>query len=111
MICRPRASSMPLSDVRIFELVMKSGKYRELLHAYLASISFADAQIGRLIDTLDASGEADNTIIVFWSDHGWHFGEKEHLHKMTLWERSTRIPFILVDPRGRLDPRRVASNR
>ena len=82
-----------------FELVMNSGKYRELLHAYLASISFADAQIGRLIDTLDASGEADNTIIVFWSDHGWHFGEKEHLHKMTLWERSTRIPFILVDPR------------
>ena len=78
---------------------MNSGKYRELLHAYLASISFADAQIGRLIDTLDASGEADNTIIVLWSDHGWHFGEKKHLHKMTLWERSTRIPFILVDPR------------
>jgi arylsulfatase A-like enzyme len=81
-----------------YELVMKSGKYRELLQAYLASISFGDALIGRLLDALDAGPVANNTIIVFWSDHGWHLGEKQHLHKFTLWERSTRIPFIVVAP-------------
>jgi arylsulfatase A-like enzyme len=79
-----------------YELVMKSGKYRELIHAYLASISFADAMVGRLLDTLDESGHADNTIIVLWSDHGWHLGEKQHLHKFTLWERATHIPFVVV---------------
>lgn len=81
-----------------YELVRKSGKYRELLQAYLASISFADAMVGRLLDALDHNGRADNTIIVLWSDHGWHLGEKHHLHKFTLWERSTRIPFVVVAP-------------
>ncbi len=81
-----------------YELVMKEGRYRELLQAYLASISFADALIGQLLDALDASPAAKNTIIVFWSDHGWHLGEKQHLHKFTLWERSTRIPMIIAAP-------------
>jgi arylsulfatase A-like enzyme len=81
-----------------YELVMRTDKYRELLQAYLASITFADALIGRLLDALDASGAADHTIIVLWSDHGWHLGEKQHLHKFTLWERSTRIPLVLVAP-------------
>ena len=81
-----------------YELVRKSGKYRELLQAYLASISFADAMVGRLLDALDRGGHADNTIVVLWSDHGWHLGEKHHLHKFTLWERSTRIPFMVVAP-------------
>ncbi len=81
-----------------YELVVKSGKYRELLQAYLASISFADAMVGRLLDALDESGHADNTVIVLWSDHGWHLGEKQHLHKFTLWERSTRIPLVVVAP-------------
>ena len=81
-----------------FELVLETGKYRELVHAYLASISFADAMVGRLLKALDDSGHADNTMIVFWSDHGWHFGEKQHLHKFTLWERATHIPLIMVAP-------------
>lgn len=81
-----------------YELVRKSGKYRELLRAYLASISFADAMVGQLLDALDQYGHADNTIIVLWSDHGWHLGEKHHLHKFTLWERATRIPFVVVAP-------------
>ena len=54
--------------------------------------------VGRLLDALDASPAAGNTIIVFWSDNGWHFGEKQHLHKMTLWARSTRLPLIVVAP-------------
>ncbi|MCR9294295.1 MAG: sulfatase [bacterium] len=80
------------------ELVIREGKYREMLQAYLANISFADALIGELLDALDASPVAENTIVVLWSDHGWHLGEKQHLHKFTLWERSTRVPFIIAAP-------------
>ncbi len=81
-----------------YELVMKEGRHREMVQAYLASITFGDALIGQLLDALDASPAAKNTIIVFWSDHGWHLGEKQHLHKFTLWERSTRIPMIIAAP-------------
>lgn len=79
-----------------YDLVIRTGKHRELMQAYLAGISFADALVGRLLDALDASPAAKSTIIVFWSDHGWHLGEKQHLHKFTLWERSTRVPFIIA---------------
>jgi arylsulfatase A-like enzyme len=58
----------------------------------------ADALIGQLLDALDSSAVAKNTIIVLWSDHDWHLGEKQHLHKFTLWERSTRIPMIIAAP-------------
>ena len=81
-----------------YELVMRAGKYREVLQAYLASITFADALVGHLLDALDAGPAARNTVIVFWSDHGWHLGEKQHLHKFTLWERSTHIPMIIAAP-------------
>lgn len=81
-----------------YELVIKEGRHRELVQAYLASITFADALIGQLLDALDAGPAAKNTIVVLWSDHGWHLGEKQHLHKFTLWERSTRVPFIIAAP-------------
>jgi arylsulfatase A-like enzyme len=68
------------------------------VRGYLASISFADAQVGRLLDALDASPHAANTIIVLWSDHGMHIGEKEHWEKFTLWEESSRVPLIIVAP-------------
>jgi arylsulfatase A-like enzyme len=80
------------------ELIRREGQYEKVLQAYLACISFADSLVGRLLDALDASPLADNTITVLWSDHGWHFGEKDHLHKFTLWQRSTRIPMIVVAP-------------
>jgi iduronate 2-sulfatase len=66
--------------------------------AYLACIAAADANIGRVIDAVDNSPERDNTIIVFVSDHGWHMGEKDFIAKSTLWEESTRIPFIVRAP-------------
>ena len=65
---------------------------------HTAGITFADAQFGRLLDALKASDYADNTIVVFWSDHGWHLGEKRHWHKMTLWEEATRVPFLIAAP-------------
>ena len=79
-------------------MVRKKGKWAEAVQAYLASISYADAQVGRLIDALKSSEYADNTIVIFWSDHGWHFGEKEHWHKCTLWEVATRVPFAVSSP-------------
>ena len=69
-----------------------------LVQSYLASISFVDSQVGRLLDALEASGLADNTIVVLWSDHGYHLGEKAISGKNTLWDRSTRVPLIFAGP-------------
>jgi choline-sulfatase len=71
---------------------------RPLVHAYLASISFVDSQVGRVLDALEAEGLADSTIVVLWSDHGWHLGEKGITGKNSLWERSTRVPLIFAGP-------------
>lgn len=78
--------------------IMTAGKWKEAVQAYLASISFADAQLGRVLDALDSSEAANNTIVVLWSDHGWHLGEKGHWHKTTLWEEATRVPLIVSAP-------------
>ena len=87
-----------ISESRDYKTITDAGKLRESIQAYLASISFADAQIGRVIDALDRSPHSNDTIIVLWSDHGWHHGEKNHWHKWTLWEDATRIPFIIAGP-------------
>jgi arylsulfatase A-like enzyme len=76
----------------------QSDQWRPLVRAYLASVSFMDAQVGRVLDALEASGEAENTIIVLWGDHGWHLGEKDISGKNTLWDRSTRVPLIFAGP-------------
>lgn len=81
-----------------FGRVKEAGKWKEAVHAYLASISFADAQVGAVMNALKASKYAKNTIVVLWSDHGWHLGSKGHWHKNTLWEESTRIPFVVKVP-------------
>ena len=73
-------------------------KWQEAVQGYLASISFADAMVGRLIRALDDSGRADQTIIVLWADHGFHLGEKDTWGKMTLWDETTHVPFIIVAP-------------
>ena len=72
----------------------------EVRRGYLACISFTDDNVGRVMDALKASGHLDNTIVVLWSDHGFHLGEKRSHTKFTLWEESTRVPFIIWDPRG-----------
>ena len=80
------------------ETFKKDGQWEEAVQAYLASVSYADAQFGKLLDALENSPYADNTIIVLWSDHGWHLGEKEHWRKATLWEEVTRVPLIISAP-------------
>ena len=83
--------------------VTESDNYRRAVQGYLASIAFADAQVGRLIDALDQSPLANNTVIVLWGDHGWHLGEKQHWRKFTLWEEGGRTPLIMVVP-GMTEP-------
>jgi len=78
--------------------ILREGKWRDAVRAYLACISFADHMIGLLLDALNRSAFARNTVIVFWSDNGWHLGEKKHWHKSTLWQRSTHVPMILAGP-------------
>jgi arylsulfatase A-like enzyme len=78
--------------------VVENDEWRPAVRGYLASVSFADAQVGRLLDALDASPHAANTIVVLWSDHGMHIGEKQHWEKFTLFEESTRVPLIIVAP-------------
>ena len=69
-----------------------------LSRSYLAATSFVDSQVGRVLEALEKSGHKEDTIVVLWSDHGWHLGEKEITGKCTLWGRSTRVPLILAGP-------------
>lgn len=76
--------------------ILANRQWHNAVQAYLATISFVDAQIGRVLDALERSQYADNTIIVLWGDHGWHLGEKEHWRKHALWDVSTRTPLIIT---------------
>lgn len=78
--------------------VVKAGEWKKAVQAYLATGSFLDDQVGRLVDALDESPRGKDTIIVWWSDHGWHLGEKEHWRKFALWEDATRTSFAIVAP-------------
>ncbi len=78
------------------ERIVRESKWKDAVQSYMACITFADAMIGQLVAALDASSHAGNTIIVFWSDNGWHLGEKQHWHKSTLWQRSTHVPMIFA---------------
>ena len=73
-------------------------EWKPLVRAYLASTAFMDHQVGRVLEALKQSGRLDNTIVVLWSDHGYHLGEKLITGKNTLWENSTRVPLIFAGP-------------
>ena len=71
---------------------------RTLRHGYHACVSYIDAQIGKLLTTLDQSGLAQNTIVVLWGDHGFALGEKDRWGKGTNFERDTRVPLLIRTP-------------
>lgn len=73
-------------------------EWRKMLAAYYAAITYVDEQVGRVLAALEAKGVADNTIVVVWSDHGYHLGQKRHLQKHTLWLESAQIPLIIREP-------------
>lgn len=84
---------------RYFPHIQWQGQWRAAVQGYLASIHFADAMLGNVLDALEKSPRRDNTIIVLWSDHGWHLGEKEHWQKFTGWRACTRVPFLISVPK------------
>ncbi len=77
---------------------IESGNWDDIIQAYLACVTFVDAQVGRVMDALENSEYADNTIIVLWSDHGYRLGEKETFAKHALWEEATNAPLIFSAP-------------
>ncbi|HRX78484.1 MAG TPA: sulfatase, partial [Pirellulaceae bacterium] len=86
-----------LPEVRL-KYLQEANEWKNLVRSYLACTSFVDSQVGRVLAALEESGKADNTIIVLWSDHGWHLGEKEITGKNTLWDDGTRVPLIFAGP-------------
>ena len=79
--------------------------WKELVLGYLACVTFVDAQVGKVIEALEDSDYADNTVIVLWSDHGQHLGEKKHWRKQSLWEEATKVPLFFKAP-GSTSPTR-----
>jgi arylsulfatase A-like enzyme len=79
--------------------ILMSGRWKDAVQGYLAAGAFCDAMIGRLLAAFDQCAYKDNTILVFWGDHGWHLGEKQHWRKFALWEEATRAPLFMVAPR------------
>ena len=73
-------------------------RHKEAVQAYLANITFVDDCIGVLLDGLENSQYADNTIVIIWSDHGWHLGEKQKYGKTQLWQESCRVPLMIKVP-------------
>lgn len=78
--------------------LLENSEWRAKVRAYLAAISFMDSQVGRVLDALEDQELEDDTIVVLWSDHGYHLGEKGITGKNTLWERATRVPLIFAGP-------------
>jgi len=78
--------------------IVEKGLWKSAVQAYLANISFADAQVGKLLAALEAGPHADNTVVCLTSDHGWYLGEKQMWHKGRLWERAARVPLTVYAP-------------
>lgn len=102
-VAAPEAALHHSTELRGYTDVPESGppseeKVRELIHGYYAATSFTDAQIGKVLDELERLGLAENTIVVLWSDHGYHLGEHGLWCKTTNFELDTRVPLILAAP-------------
>ena len=93
----PAGRKMALQN-RDHERITKAESWKKAVQAYLASISFADAMVGKVLRALETGPHAQNTTVMLWSDHGWHLGEKSHWRKFTLWERSTRNVLMVKAP-------------
>lgn len=78
--------------------LQKLGSIEITVQGYLACISYADYNLGKVLDTLEKTGKLENTIVVFWSDHGYAQGEKGHWGKHTMWQRTSNVPFLWAGP-------------
>ena len=84
-------SAMPDTD-----WLIKENKWKDMVKSYLACMAFVDSQLGKVLNKLENSDYKDNTVIILWSDHGYHLGEKDRTAKHSLWERATHIPLIFA---------------
>lgn len=91
----PEFATLPGEDLRIG---LKTEKQKELIHGYYAAVSYMDAQVGILLNTLEEQGLLNNTIIVLWGDHGWHLGDHDLWEKHTTFEQANRSPLIIAAP-------------
>jgi arylsulfatase A-like enzyme len=91
-----RVAEVPMMPTT--EWAIDSDEWKSMVRAYLACVTFADAQVGKLLDALEASGRADRTVVVLWSDHGYHLGEKNRFAKQAIWERDTHVQLIIRAP-------------
>jgi arylsulfatase A-like enzyme len=82
------------------EWAIENDEWKNMVQAYLASISFVDSCVGTVLDALENSQYAENTAVVLWGDHGYQLGEKSKFAKMALWERATRTPLIIKPPKS-----------
>ena len=82
------------------EWAIETGEWPNAVQGYLASVSFVDHYVGEVLKALKNSAYADNTIVVLWSDHGYHLGEKNRFAKHSLWEETSRVPLIIKSPGG-----------
>ena len=92
-----------MAHVEEHQRIIKNDAWKAAVQGYLAALSFADAQLGRLLDTIEETGRRDSTVVALCSDHGWSLGTKFHWKKFALWEECTRIPLIVAAP-GRSAP-------
>ena len=83
--------------------VIEHHQWKQAVQGYLASINFMDDQLGRVLEAFEKRSDKDNWVIVLWSDHGWHLGEKLHWRKFALWEEATHNIMLWVVP-GMTDP-------
>lgn len=93
-----RMKRAKIARSKIHRELEAKGAVKDAIHGYLACMSYADAMVGRVLNALEKSPYADNTIVVLWSDHGYHHGEKYDWGKHTLWERTSNVPFIWAGP-------------
>ena len=77
-------------------------QFRKCVQSYLACVAFVDHQVGRVLDALDRGPYADDTVVVLFSDHGYHIGEKNRVSKHSLWEESNRVPLVVVPAKSQL---------
>lgn len=87
-----------LAHIEAHRKVVRKDAWKAAVRGYLAAVSFADAQLGRVMAAFDASDRARDTVVVLWSDHGWSLGEKFHWKKHALWEECTRVPLVVAGP-------------
>ncbi|MEM9646052.1 MAG: sulfatase, partial [Planctomycetota bacterium] len=102
--CAPSLANKSLYAFRRYKMLFRHEDrpqlYKQWLQAYMACVAFIDEQVGTVLDALEASPHANNTIVILTSDHGFHVGGKEALYKQTLWDAGTRIPFLVAGLEG-----------